>query len=198
LHPNDSEVFLDFGSGKGKALLIAGQLPYAKVLGVELRAELAESARHNIARARRRLRAGHVECEVSNVLTWPIPDDTSTIFMYNPFFGQTFRTVMSRVFESYDRNPRKLHIVYQYPLEHNWLISTGRVAVENVRSSRWPARRHWWVDENEKVLVTYHVGTGNKAEADCGGPHRWPDSEAVRRWRTTVPTLRASSFARLG
>lgn len=189
LSPDNSEVFLDFGSGKGKALLIAGQLPYEKVLGVELREELAESARNNIARAHRRLRAGHVECEVGNVLTWPIPDNSSTIFMYNPFFGQTFRSAISRVFESYDRNPRKLHIIYQYPLEHNWLISTGRVAVENVRSMRWPARRRWWVDEDEKVIVTYHVGTREQAAADRCLRHSRPDSEAVRRWGTTVPTL---------
>ena len=77
--------------------------------------------------------------------------------MYNPFFGQTFRATLSRVFDSYDRNPRKLHIVYQYPLEHNWLIASGRVVVENVRPVRYPAPRRWWEGEDEKVIVTYHV-----------------------------------------
>ena len=32
--------------------------------------------------------------------------------MFNPFIGRTFRRAIGQTFESYDRNPRTLYIVY--------------------------------------------------------------------------------------
>jgi predicted RNA methylase len=179
LNPDGSEVFVDLGSGKGKALLVAGRLSYQKVVGVELDAEIAECAKRNLARARPKLKAV-VDSQVCNALEWPIPDDAGTIFMFNPFFGHTFREVSARIFDSYDRNPRRLHIVYAHPWEHDWLVSTGRVVVENVRSSTWPNRRLWW--EGGDVTVTYHViGAGEPvSSARCLASST--TSKAMQRW----------------
>jgi SAM-dependent methyltransferase len=179
LSPNGSEVFVDLGSGKGKALLVAGRLPYQRVVGVELDAEIAESAKRNLERARRKLKTT-VDNEVGNVLEWPIPDNTGTIYMFNPFFGHTFQQVSSRIFDSYDRNPRRLHIVYAHPWEHDWLVSTGRVVVENVRSSNWPNRKQWW--KSGDVTVTYHViGSGQPASSvHCLA--RRTTGPAMQRW----------------
>jgi SAM-dependent methyltransferase len=182
LNPTSSDVFVDLGSGKGKALLIAGRLPYQRVVGVELDIGIGEFAKRNLQQARPKLRARAVDSEISNVLDWPIPQDASTIFMYNPFFGHTFRQVMSKIFESYDRDPRKLHIVYEHPWEHDWLVSTGRVVVEHVRSRTWPSRRRWW--EGGDVIVTYHViGAGEPASpARCSASARNSTSKAMERW----------------
>jgi predicted RNA methylase len=211
LRPNDSEVFVDFGAGKGKALVMAGRLPYRRVVGVEMDSELAGIARRNIARVQPRLRAGLVECEIASALDWEFPDDASTVFMYNPFFGPTFRGALTRVFDSYDRNPRRLHIVYQYPLEHNWLIASGRVVVDNVRSIRYPAPRRWWQDEDEKVIVTYHVthpagpdvtpaphalrAAQSGPPGDCLARALAADSPAMRRWSSPVESLMARAPA---
>ncbi len=183
LLPSNSDVFVDLGSGKGKALLLAGRLSYGRVVGVELDADLAECAKRNIERARPKLRAAHVENEISNVLEWQIPDDATTVFMCNPFFGETFRKVAARIFDSYDRNPRRLHVVYEHPWEHDWLVSTGRVVVENVRSSTWPSRRRWW--ESGDVIVTYHVIRRGEFEssAQCFPISGSATSEAMRHWR---------------
>src|SRR5690348_8785344 len=61
LNPGVADVFVDLGSGKGKALLIAGQLSFKRVIGVELDQELSESARSNIKQARPRLKASEVD-----------------------------------------------------------------------------------------------------------------------------------------
>jgi SAM-dependent methyltransferase len=183
LKPASSDVFVDLGSGKGKALLIAARLPYRRVVGVEIDSELAESAQSNLARGTRRSRAGLVEQAIADILDWPIPADATTIFMFNPFFGETFRAVMERVFDSYDRNPRDLHIVYAFPWEHNWLVGTGRVVVESVRPNTWPPRRRWW--ERSGVIVTYHVTRAGEPSASvhCALGARSGAGEAMRRWR---------------
>ena len=182
LSPTTSDVFVDLGSGKGKALLIAGLLPYKRVIGVEMDKELSRLAELNVNRVRARLRADKVECVTASVLEWEIPDDASVIFMFNPFIGQTFSAVTSKIFESYDRNPRLLHIVYGHPWEHDKLLSTSRVVVKNVRSDTSPGRIGWW--KKGDVIVTYRVV---ESVADDQLEWRrprgvlWP-RRAVRRW----------------
>src|ERR1035438_1747869 len=182
LAPCSSEVSVDLGAGKGKFLLIAGRLPYQAVTGIEIDEDLALWATRNIEQSKRRLRAQVVECITADVMEWPIPDDASVIFMYNPFIGPTFRTAVSHIFESYDRRPRKLHIVYDYPWEHDWLLSTGRVVVDNVWPRSWPARLRRWLDGN--VIVSYRVGSQKEREhpsPQMRGPS-FRSRLALQRW----------------
>ena len=180
LGPGPSDVFVDLGSGKGKALLIAGRLPYQRVIGVEIDKELSHYSKRNVQQARNRLRAQKVNGVTANVLEWSIPDETSVIFMFNPFIGQTFHMVLNRIFASYDRNPRALHIVYQYPWEHDWLLSTGRVVVDNVRPAEWRARPRWRL--SGRVIVSYRVVRGS-GQYEPWRFHRFlTPRQAMRRW----------------
>jgi SAM-dependent methyltransferase len=182
LAPGPSDVFVDLGSGKGQALLIAGRLPYRRVVGVEMDEEFSQCAKRNVERARPRLRAQEVNVVTANVLEWPIPDDASVVFMFNPFIGQTFRTAVGRIFESFDRRPRTLHIVYSHPWEHNWLLSTGRVVVDNLRPMGWPAFPSWW--RGECVMVSYRVvGALEGSQSEPRLPRRiFRPRQAIRRW----------------
>jgi len=182
LGASTSDVFVDLGSGKGKALLIAGRLPYKHVVGIEVDRELSRFAARNIDRAQPRLRAGKVECINADAAEWPIPDDTSVVFMFNPFIGETFSAIASRIFESYDHNPRALHIVYEHPWEHDWLLSTRRVVVTDVRPSTSPGRLGWW--KGGDVIVTYEVinsTTRNKFEVRKAS-RLYRSRRAIRRW----------------
>lgn len=181
LGPGPSDVFVDLGSGKGKVLLIAGRLPYRRIIGVEIDEELAACSRRNIRRAQPWLRAQEVESVTANVLEWPVPDETSIIFMFNPFIGHTFHAVIGQVFESYDRRPRSLHIVYRYPWEHDWLLSTGRVVVKSVRPDCWPAHPRWWQSGN--VIVTYRVvGVSGGIQSDSLPYRLIRPHQAIRHW----------------
>jgi SAM-dependent methyltransferase len=155
LGPGLQDVFVDLGSGKGQALLIAGRLRYGAVLGVEYAEDLHRAAEANIARARPRLRAREVRSVCADALQWPIPDDVSVVFLYSPFIGELFHDVMQRVFDSYDRAPRRLHLVYDFPWEHDWLMSTGRVRVVDAAPAQWPPTPWWW--RTSWVVVTYEV-----------------------------------------
>jgi hypothetical protein len=176
-------AFIDLGSGKGKALLIAGMRPYPRVMGVEIDSELATVARRNIEQLRHRQRAGVVECATASVIDWTVPDDAGIVFMCNPFFGETFRQAMGNVFASYDRNPREMHIVYMFPWEHKWLLSTGRVEVESVRSEGWPKLPRWWA--NEHVTVVYHLKGHGQSKTQCRSRSRRrsaSEQRALQRW----------------
>jgi SAM-dependent methyltransferase len=182
LRPGTSDVFLDFGSGKGQVLLIAALFPFKRVTGVEYDQELAERSRRNIEIALPRLRTRAVECITADVLESNVDDDASVVFMFNPFIGQTFRSAMGKVFASFDRNPRDLHIVYAIPWEHDWLISTGRVVVDGLRPCQWPVRPWWW--RTGQVIVSYRViEVADDRDQSVELPRRWlRPPRAVRRW----------------
>lgn len=120
------DVFVDFGSGKGRAVLRAAQYPFGRVVGVELADELSQVARRNLERNRARLRVTDVELVTADVLDYEIPDDLTVAYLNNPFTGELFATVLARLLESVDRHPRRLRLLYRNPVEHEQVMATGR------------------------------------------------------------------------
>jgi hypothetical protein len=181
LDPGPADVFVDYGSGKGQALLIAGRLPYGRVLGIELGEQWHREAEANIARARRHLRSPDVRSICADVLEWEVPDDLSVVFLYSPFIGELFHAALERVFASYDRNPRPLHLVYDFPWEHDWLVRTGRVQVVDVAPAQWPPTPWWW--RSSWVIVTYRVVGPGEGGGVPEAPRRLlRPARAVERW----------------
>jgi SAM-dependent methyltransferase len=125
---SETDVFVDLGSGMGRAVLMATQFPFRRVIGVELSPQLHQVAVENLEQARIEKR-DRVEFICDDVREYQVPDDVTFVFMYNPFSGEVFDGAMRQVFESYDRKPRQLRIVYRFPLEHERLLATGRVRV---------------------------------------------------------------------
>lgn len=180
--PHDG-TFVDLGSGKGKALLIAGMLSYQRVVGVEIDSELTMAARRNVDHFRHRQRAAVIESVTASVVDWKVPDDACVVFLHNPFFGETFKQAMANVFASYDSNPREIHIVYMFPWEHEWLLSTSRVRVESVSSEGWPKLPEWWTGEH--VTVVYHVTGEGRSSTQCRSKSRRrsrAERRAMERW----------------
>jgi tRNA A58 N-methylase Trm61 len=131
------DVFIDYGSGKGRVVAVAATKPFRRVIGVEFDAVLHEAAQRNIAAARRRLRCTDVVLLHVDATTFAVPDDVSVIFMFNPFRGDVMKSVQERIVESLRRASRKLTLVYVYPedigdlfaecplLTHDTLLPTG-------------------------------------------------------------------------
>ena len=125
IRPDD--VFLDLGCGKGRVLVGAVQLPFARVIGVELVPELVGQARENLAQVEHKSGGAEVVC--ADVLEYEIPDDVTIIYLYNPFRGEIFRGVMERIVASLDRAPRQLTLIYRSPFEHEKVLASGRFTV---------------------------------------------------------------------
>jgi SAM-dependent methyltransferase len=107
-----SDVFLDYGCGKGRAVVVAATLPFRRVIGVDLVDALCEIARRNVKAASRHLRCQDVEIITADATTYVVPEEVSVIYLYNPFWGETLRAVQQRIRESNERSPRRLRIVY--------------------------------------------------------------------------------------
>ena len=77
--------FVDVGSGKGRALLLAAELPFRKIIGVEIDTELARTAERNIMRwsraARRKINIRVVREDTEKVLR---PRSPLRAYLYKP------------------------------------------------------------------------------------------------------------------
>jgi precorrin-6B methylase 2 len=120
------DVFIDFGSGMGRAVQQAAAFPFARVVGVEISEELNEIARTNFERNRARFACQQAEFVTNDATEFPVPDDLTYAYLFNPFTGETFRKVLGNIIASIDRNPRRLILIYHLPTEKDAVEATGR------------------------------------------------------------------------
>jgi hypothetical protein len=106
-------TFLDYGSGKGKALLLASAYPFREIIGIEFARPLHETAARNVERysaATQRCRALRSECV--DALHFEPPSGPLVCFFFNPFDEATMAGVLERLSDSVRRDPREVLIVY--------------------------------------------------------------------------------------
>jgi 16S rRNA G966 N2-methylase RsmD len=122
------DVFIDIGCGMGPVLVeAAARYRFQRVIGVDIVPEFTEVARETIARAGDRLRCEQVEVITADVIDYEIPDDVTFVYMADPFRGHIFDVALAKLVASVDRNPRRLRIIYNWPVEGGRLERTGRV-----------------------------------------------------------------------
>ena len=104
--------FLDFGSGKGRVLLLAAEYPFKKVTGIELRAALHDIATKNLQTQRRfQVRCGSTELLNIDALEFEFPDDDLILYFFNPFGEAVLRSVLLRLRTSVRSTGRKALLV---------------------------------------------------------------------------------------
>jgi SAM-dependent methyltransferase len=109
-------TFVDFGSGKGRVLLMAAEFPFRKIVGVEFATELHEIAVRNIQRYRNSKQQCFAIAAVnSDVADFPIPEGDCVLYFYNPFRAPVMRALVDRIDESVERNPRDIIIAFLNP-----------------------------------------------------------------------------------
>ena len=109
-------TFVDMGSGKGRALLIASEFPFARIVGIELSEHLPRIAEENVARykpATQRCATFDLRC--MNALDYDYGDEPLVLFLFDPFGREILAEVVARLEDSLKRKPRDAYVVYVYP-----------------------------------------------------------------------------------
>jgi hypothetical protein len=109
-------VFVDFGSGKGRVLLQASDLPFRRIIGVEFSPELHKIAVSNI----RGYKSDSQKCrEMESVCMdftqFEIPREPLVAFLYNPSSEGIMATLANNIAQSLNQNPRELWVIYVTP-----------------------------------------------------------------------------------
>lgn len=109
-------MFIDFGSGKGRAILLATEFPFKRIVGVEFSEKLHEIAQENIQRFRSDIsKCKNVKSIFMDALQYPIPDDYLVCYFGDPFDEPLMAQMLAHIRESLLQKPREVFIVYYNP-----------------------------------------------------------------------------------
>jgi predicted RNA methylase len=93
--------FIDLGAGMGRAVLLAAEMPFRRVVGVELNPTLTRIARKNLAIWRTSGRAvAPMRVVNTDAVEFPLPEGPCLTFLFNPFGA----TVMRRLLKSWSKH----------------------------------------------------------------------------------------------
>jgi SAM-dependent methyltransferase len=94
----EAYTFVDVGAGKGRALLLAAELPFRKVIGVELNEGLAAIAQRNIAAWSRKAHPRtKIRMNCQDALEFDWPRSPLLIYLNNPFECALVKQLAARV-----------------------------------------------------------------------------------------------------
>jgi SAM-dependent methyltransferase len=110
--------FVDLGCGKGRALVLAAEAGFSRMVGVEFATELAAECSRNIASYRsRHPGANPIDVRCEDAATFRIPPHDTVLFLYNPFDAAVMEKVIEGVGSGWRRHRFDLLIAYRNATE---------------------------------------------------------------------------------
>ena len=152
LEPSQTDAFLDMGCGAGRAICVAAQYPFSRVIGIEIDERLCVLAERNARRLRRYAVRPEIVC--ADAAKYRVPDDITVVLLSNPFGGDVLKTALTRVLASFDRAPRRLQLAYYNPREHEMIASMRRFRTADTMWLSWRPGTEW---RRTKVVQFYEV-----------------------------------------
>lgn len=128
-------VFIDFGSGKGRALLLASEFPFKRVVGVEFSPELHETAQRNIQTYRTtRQQCGSIDSVFMDFVHYPLPHEPSVLFFFDPCADGVFLQLLENIKLSLCERPRQIYIIYVAPSTKESLLDSAGFLLKVARN----------------------------------------------------------------
>ena len=119
-------TFVDIGSGKGRALLLASEYPFRRIVGVELLPDLNRIAEENIrAFSSAREHPAPAESICADATEFIFPDVQLVVYFFHPLTEAGFRKVMANLDASLAAHPRPIHVIYANPI-FEFLLASNR------------------------------------------------------------------------
>jgi hypothetical protein len=107
---------IDLGSGKGRALMLASEHPFRRVIGTELNPGLASIAAENL---RIWLRHNRSQCPIQiltqDVTAYNFPAGPCAVYIYNPFAAPVLQQVINNIERQFSDRSGLLDILYFKP-----------------------------------------------------------------------------------
>lgn len=131
-------TFVDYGSGKGRVLLLAADYPYKKIIGVEFSRNLHEVAVRNLGIWKSpSQRCFQVESVCEDARQFVLPDGPIVLFFFTPFRSPVSDQVIANIRESLAARPRPIRIIhYGESKDFRKLLSTLNLESEQIYSDR--------------------------------------------------------------
>ena len=121
-------TFLDIGSGKGRALLLAAEYPFRRVVGIELLPELNFIAEENIRRFGSEKRAcREVKSVCGDATEFSFPPESLVVFLFHPLPDAGLKKLVENLDASLQELPRRAYVIYVNPIFEEMVRSCSKL-----------------------------------------------------------------------
>ncbi len=108
-------TYLDLGCGMGRSLAVASELPFRRIVGVEIAPEIAAAARGNAAVLRERFpERTPAEVVEGDASAAALPEGDLVVFLYHPFGRALVERLVARLVAA--AAGREIFFVYENPV----------------------------------------------------------------------------------
>lgn len=128
--------FVDLGSGKGRALIVASRYPFKSIVGIEADHGLSEIARANAASWRRTHPSAPLRVVEGDARTAELPDGHLFVLLANSFTGEVLEIVCNRLAALAATPQREVVVAYSGDEHAGVLAATGAFRREAIRPIR--------------------------------------------------------------
>jgi SAM-dependent methyltransferase len=124
-------TFIDIGSGKGRALLMAADYPFQRILGIELLPALHRVAKENVGKYKSdSQKCFAVDCLLGDASEFVFPPEPIVVYLFNPLPESELARMIGNLEQSLREHPRAVFVLYHNPLlEH---VLTGSAAFKRI------------------------------------------------------------------
>ena len=117
--PIGSYTFVDVGAGKGRAMLVASELPFRQVIGIELNPKMADIAQLNLdlwqaahAADPTAGRLASIRLYEQDALAFDLPRTPTLLFLFHPFEAPVLKALLRQVETQFADRPGLLDLLY--------------------------------------------------------------------------------------
>lgn len=119
-------TFIDYGSGKGRVLLMASKYGFKKIIGIEFDKNLHLIAEKNIHIYQNRINTiTDIESICCDARCFSLPDGQLLIFFFSPFKGEVLSSVVANISTSFSLNHNTIIVIF---------LGTIMESIERLRS----------------------------------------------------------------
>lgn len=114
----DDYAFVDFGCGKGRAVVVATEFPFRSVTGVELSTSLAATAQANATKMAAQFPSRPAANIVAaNVCDFPLPPGKVVCFNYHAFGPEILAQVIAKFETALAGDTPQMFVIYYNPIQ---------------------------------------------------------------------------------
>ena len=111
-HPVEKTAFVDVGAGKGRVMLLAAELPFRRIVGIELHPALAATARRNVERYSPQHKAPPVRIEEADIMRLRMPAGPCCLYLFNPFSLVLMDRFLDKLARDFRNREQDLDLLY--------------------------------------------------------------------------------------
>jgi SAM-dependent methyltransferase len=180
-HARERYSFVDIGAGKGRAMLVASELGFRQVIGIELNPEMADIAERNMERWNRSRaedetaeRAAPVRVVEMDALEFEFPAGPCVAFLFHPFEAPLLKRLLRRMEAQFSKRPGDLDVLYvnaecaavfdaNPAFERLWFGSVAMSAEDHAADlAEIAQQREYGSTGDEECGIYRYVGRGTK------------------------------------